>query len=456
MWKRHPGPPPSLDHGRTGRKHLQEEEAMTPTRRYSTLLVAPVALAGLVLPAGGAAASGTFLEPAAVLLTFEDPTPGVEGLFGWELATLGDVDGDGVREVIISEPDTETGTTYVYSGLTGAPLHQLEGAESDLQGFAVADVGDVTGDGFSDILSGAPSSGALAGPGRAYLYSGKTGALVHTFVGVSRGDGFGFDVAGPGDVSGDGRPDILISAGRADGVGPNSGRAYLFSGRTFGLIRTLEAESAGDFFGSAVGSADDIDGDGVPDLVVGARHAGTAERGEAYAFSGQTGQRLLELRPPSTGVDFGYFFATGVGDTNGDGTPDLYVADFRDSTLGPSTGRAAVYSGVDGSELHAFVGSAHHEGLGPGRGAGDVNGDGRPDLAVGSFMSSDGAPEAGQVELYSGADGTLLRRITSTTRDEQLGFDVIGFDDVTADGVPEVLAAAANGDTVYLIEGKAS
>jgi FG-GAP-like repeat/FG-GAP repeat len=411
------------------------------------------ALLGLVVPASPAGASGMFLEPVTVMWALQDPTPGVDGLFGWEVAALGDVDGDDVRDVLIGEPDTETGTAYVHSGKTGAPIYRLDGMESDLQGFALADLGDVDGDGVSDFLTGAPSNGAHWGPGRAYLYSGATGAPLHTFVGFANGDRFGFDVVGPGDVDGDGTPDMLISAVRAHGVGTNSGRAYLYSGRTFEISRTLDAEGAGDFFGSAVGSTDDIDGDDVPDLVVGARHAGTGGRGEAYVFSGRTGDRILEMSAPSTGVDFGYFFATGVGDVDGNGTPDIYVADFRDTSLGPATGRAAVYSGSNGVEIRRFVGSAHHEGLGPGRGAGDVDGDGRPDLAIGSFMSSDGTPEAGQVELYSGVDGSLLRRITSTTPDEQLGFDVIGFDDVNGDGVPELLATAANGDAVYLIEG---
>ena len=422
----------------------------------SKRLAAFSALVSLFVLTQVAAASGSFVEPVTLLHTFEDPTPGVEGFFGWEVAALGDVDGDGIHEAIISEIDTATGTTYVYSGASGRLIYQLDGAESDLQGFAIADAGDVNGDGVSDILSGAPSSAGHRGPGRLYLYSGKTGAPLHTFVGESANDFFGFDAAGVGDVDRDGRPDILVSAAFADGVGRDSGRAYVYSGRTFELLRTLEAERAGDLFGSAVGSTADVSGDGVPDLVVGARHAGTDRRGEAYVFSGRTGGRLLEITAPPTGVDFGYFFATGVGDVDGDATPDIYVADFRDTSRGPATGRAAVYSGVDGSAIHVFVGSSHHEGLGPGRGAGDANGDGRPDLAVGSFMSSDGADESGQIEIYSGADGSLLRRITSTTQDEQLGFDAIGFDDVNGDGIPELLVSAANRDTVYLIAGTPS
>jgi hypothetical protein len=150
---------------------------------------------------------------------------------------------------------------------------------------------------------------------------------------------------------------------------------------------------------------------------------------------------------------FGNFFVAGVGDVNGDGTPDIYAADYGDTTLGPGTGRAAVFSGIDGSQLLSWTGSAAGEGLGPGREAGDVNGDGRIDLVIGSYNSSDGAPSAGKVQVFSGADGSLLRTITSTTPGEQLGFDAVGVGDQNGDGIPDLLVSAASGETVYLIAG---
>jgi hypothetical protein len=142
-----------------------------------------------------------------------------------------------------------------------------------------------------------------------------------------------------------------------------------------------------------------------------------------------------------------------VGDVNGDGTGDVYAADYADGSLGPGTGRAAVHSGADGAELQSWTGSAAAEGLGPGREAGDVDGDGLVDLAVGSYTSSDGAPQAGKVEIFSGVDGTLIRRITSTTAFENLGFDTVGVGDLNDDGVPDLLISAASGDRVYVVAG---
>ena len=139
-------------------------------------------------------------------------------------------------------------------------------------------------------------------------------------------------------------------------------------------------------------------------------------------------------------------------------TPDFYVGDYADTTngidaAGNPAGRAGVYSGRDGHELLSWLGDTPEAGLGPGRGAGDVNGDGRPDLIVGSYTSNAGAPAAGKVQIFSGADGSLLRTITSTVENDNLGFDAVGLGDTNRDGVPDELLSAANGNHVYIVAG---
>jgi hypothetical protein len=141
-----------------------------------------------------------------------------------------------------------------------------------------------------------------------------------------------------------------------------------------------------------------------------------------------------------------------VGDVNGDRVPDVYGGDYNAFDNGPGSGFAAVYSGRDGTPLHQWFG-APGAGTGPGRGAGDVDGDHRPDIVVGSYTSSDGAPLAGRIDIFSGATGARLRTITSTTAGENLGFDAVGVGDVNRDGRPDLLASAAEGDTVYMIAG---
>ena len=411
------------------------------------LAAAAAGLAVVLAPSAAATETDGFVEPVEVLHTLSGTNPGA--FYGWAVSELGDVDGDSRTDLVVGEPFTATGTTWVYSGRTGDQLYRLDGAPGDQQGYAIADAGDTDGDGVPDIVSGAPG----VGRGSVYLYSGATGRLLHRFSRGRNGDFFGAAVAGAGDVNRDGRADILVGATMSDGGGLDSGRAYVFSGRTYELIRKLDAGDEGDLFGSATDWTPDLNGDRRPELIVGAQNAGPTTGGKAYVFSGRNGRRLFTITPPASAVEFGSFFVAGVGDVNGDGTGDVYAADYADGSLGPGTGRAAVHSGADGTELRSWTGSAGGEGLGPGREAGDVDGDGLGDLAIGSYTSSDGAPQAGKVEIFSGVDGSLVRRITSTTAFENLGFDTVGVGDLNDDGVPDLLISAASGDRVYVVAG---
>ena len=414
-------------------------------------------LGAVVLVTQAAGATGQFVESVRVLYTIQGTTPPNNcntACFGWAGSELGDVDRDRTGDWITSEPFTANGSTYVYSGRNGRLLHRFDGAVAGaFQGYAIADAGDVGGDRVPDILTSAPGDGA----GHVYVHSGRTGRLLHDLAGENPGDFFGSAVSSAGDVDRDGRADVLVGAELNADAGLRSGRAYVFSGRTGKLIRELQVGDQGDLFGSAVDSTEDVNRDRVPDHIVGARGGGLVGPGNGpgrvYVFSGKTGELLFEIPAPPTGVDLGFFFVAGVGDVNRDRTPDIYAADFNDATNGPSSGRAGVYSGRDGTELLSWVGRAG-DGLGPGREAGDVNRDGRPDLAVGSYSSSAGAPNAGKIEVFSGRDGSLLRSITSLTANEQLGFDAVGIGDVDRDGRDDLLATAANGETVYVIAGE--
>ncbi len=374
----------------------------------------------LVAPATAAASKG-FVERVKVLHEWHGEP---NGYLGWAVSELEDIDRDRVTDLILSEPSTpDGGRTWVYSGRSGKLIHRLPGALGDDQGYAIADAGDTNRDGVHDIISGAPSQTG-GGPGRAYLYSGRSGRLLHTFTGDAAGDQLGSAVSSAGDQNHDGYDDVLVGA-----QGANA--AYVFSGRTYQLLRRYDGAP-----GAGLGSG--ADRAGRRRLIVGALTEGGT--GGAHVFSGS--RELFSLAPPPGASRFGQFFVAGVG-------RDFYVGDYNAQG---GNGFAGVYSGRDGSLIHGWPGGPN-DGTGPGREAGDVNGDGRIDLAVGSYTAGDGAPAAGRVDVRSGRTGNVLRTITSTTEGENLGFDVVGVGDVNRDRRIDLLISAAEGDTVYLVAG---
>jgi hypothetical protein len=170
--------------------------------------------------------------------------------FGWSVAALRDVDGDGVVEVLVGAP--AQGHAYLYSGRTGNLLRDLSLTQSALpanvgHGHAVADAGDVDADGTTDLLIGAPNATGVRNAGTVEVYSGRTGMKLLAVEGPIRGAFFGISVAGMGDVNGDGRSDLLVGAGHG------LGRVYLLSGAEGTVLRTLAAtDSLG--FGASVAS----------------------------------------------------------------------------------------------------------------------------------------------------------------------------------------------------------
>jgi len=225
-------------------------------------------LAALVFTSG-ASASGTFVQRHVhVLATFRGPTTGQNAYYGWAVSELRDATGDGVTDLVIGEVNGGSdirGRVWVYSGRTHHLLFERAGRAFDQNGYAVADAGDIDGDGVPDVISGAPGTGSAVG--HAYVYSGATGRTIVRLHGHIAGDQFGAAVAGAGDVNHDGVPDLLVGA---PGSGPGStdpGHSYVISGRTFHVIRVLHGDRPGDSFGTATDRSDDLNGDGWVDLV---------------------------------------------------------------------------------------------------------------------------------------------------------------------------------------------
>ena len=134
--------------------------------------------------------------------------------------------------------------------------------------------------------SGADDNGDYSGA--AYVYSGATGALLHSFAGRSDGDQFGNCVSGAGDVDGDGTPDLLVGGINDDYAGTDGGAATIFSGATGDVLAYLPAAEAGGSVGSNVQEAGDIDNDGLADFLVGASRAGAGNPGRVLVYAGRS------------------------------------------------------------------------------------------------------------------------------------------------------------------------
>ncbi len=358
------------------------------------------------------------------------------GQFGWIARRIGDVDGDRVADFTTSAPTypvegTAGGRVYVYSSRSGKLLWQHTGKKDEQLGIGVQAAGDTNRDGIPDVIAAGPGSGY------AYVFSGRDGKILHTLGEGNTNSGFGSHTSTAGDMNGDGHADVFVGApGDANGAG----RAFVFSGKDGKLLLTLEGEKAGDAFGSTLAAA----GGKERVLMVGAPGAGPRGTGRVYVYKGLTAKPAFTTDSDETGGAYGAMFMSVVGDVNADKVQDLYVSDWANNANGRGTGRAYVYSGVDGKLLATLTGEAPGDGFGIGvADAGDVDRDGADDLILGAWQHAGGALSGGRVYLYSGRTQKLLRTITGRTPGDTFGFDTTNLGDVDGDGAIDFLVTSA-------------
>jgi len=238
---------------------------------------------------------------------------------GYSVAGGGDVNGDGYDDILIGAHYNEEGSgndagqTYLILGRAFGWTMDTDLSKSDASfwgethqhwsGYSIAFGGDINGDGYDDILIGAPRSndgGTLAG--QTYLIFGKASgwamdtslsAADASFWGEDGDDYSGYSVAGAGDVNGDGYDDILIGAYKNEDGGSDAGQTYLILGKTTGWVMDTDlsdsdasflGEHADDWSGRSVAGAGDINGDGYGDILIGAPHDedGGTDAGQTY------------------------------------------------------------------------------------------------------------------------------------------------------------------------------
>jgi len=280
------------------------------------------------------------------LLSAVDATPLLELSLPSEefnaVAGVGDLDGDGRSDVAaVNESFTVgsalfVGSITVFSGADGATLLKVFGQKKDeLLGNRVAGVGDIDLDGVPDLAVRVAPWGPKP---EVRVLSGATGATLYAWKPPVETWYFGEGLAGPGDATGDGVPDVF--------VGWSDVNVAVYSGATGLVAQTIPNPlGAYSWFGDVIACAGDVDGGGLPDLLAGCPFARTEP---VVVVSLETGAILTQVQPDKRS-DFGHSVAGGM-DTNGDGRLDFVVgAPIGGSAMLPPHGIVRVYDALDGS-----------------------------------------------------------------------------------------------------------
>lgn len=362
---------------------------------------------------------GTDGEPD---LTFTGESSG--SMFGVSVAAAGDVNGDGFDDVVVGASEesafmTMGGAAYIFfGGLSPDPLPDLTlwGMENfEYFGLVVSCAGDINRDSYDDVLVGACYSDAGGNNvGRAYVFHGGRAADSSPdwmLTGEDDGDFFGYAVAGLGDINRDGYGDVAIGAPNNSDLGHHAGRCYIYWGGAEAddiADLVLTGEAAGDRFGISVAAAGDVSGDGVPDLIVGAHEHDQPHEdlGAAYLFFGGRFMNPvcdLKLHGEASDDAFGWAVAS-AGDVNMDGCDDIIVGANLNDAGAFDAGRAYVFfggPGADGTPDITFTGENYDDGFGKAiAGAGDVSGDGFPDILIGAPGYNAAGSDDGAAYLY--------------------------------------------------------
>ena len=372
-------------------------------------------------------------------------------VLGNSVAALGDVDGDEVPDFAVSGMEGDRGIVRVFGGADGLELYTITSPFIGT-GFAetrnLVAVGDLDGDGVSEIAVGAP----YEFPDYFQIFRGHDGSFLRAHAG-SGTTTLGTEIAGLGDIDGDGVSDYAAS--NLD-LGNEGGRVRVYSGAGGEELGQLTSSEMLRFY--SIAGPGDLNGDGRGDLAVTIwSEFDPWKPGEIRVFSGglfgdpgdpagpvdvfsQAVQAaiLLEL-DGRTDVPGGFesigLGLNALGDMNGDGVPDLGAG------TGP-TSDAVVFSGADGTRLREVFSDRFDllsQFVVETEGIGDLDGDGFRDFAVGLV---------GLIRVISGQDGSVL---AEKAGGDELGEEIAAIGDLDGDGVSEILASAPAGGYAEVI-----
>ncbi|MEE2812073.1 MAG: hypothetical protein VX320_02530 [Candidatus Thermoplasmatota archaeon] len=395
--------------------------------------------------------------------------------FGTDADATGDYNNDGYSDLIYGEPgaSNDTGAVHVHygsvNGYNTVPDLTLVGSHSGARfGATLAPAGDVNGDGYGDIVVGAPSENNQSGTptGAVHLFtgfpSGISSSSSWTYYGDTNGGLFGARVEAAGDVDQDGYADLAISELSWVGTDNGKGRVHVLYGNTSQFDRTMTIDGHKDdlIFGWSILGAGDSNGDGFDDLVIGSSDDQTeiSGRGSVQVHHGNSsGLETTPSRVWTMSTQWTLFGHTlnSIGDINNDGYPDFSASElFNNSATvwvfqgGPDGFGQNPYTILTGSNEYGY--SMHS--------AGDVNDDGIQDFLIGYTSGN------GEFKLQLGTNTTNLHESDSIFSDsgganQRLGKIISSGGDADRDGMHELLYASSTstsdgtpGGSIIIIE----
>ncbi|MFI5172727.1 MAG: FG-GAP-like repeat-containing protein, partial [Chitinophagales bacterium] len=351
--------------------------------------------------------------------------------FGNAVDGAGDVNNDGYDDVVVGaynlhNGQTDEGRVYIFlgsaSGIIGTPAATMESNQAFAYfGSDVSRAGDVNNDGYDDIIIGAYGyDNGTSDEGRAYVFHGSATGIIPVAAVTMESDffnaEFGRSVNSAGDVNGDGYDDVIVGSPYQDINQYREGLAFIYHGSASGInpvpAKTLQSNKDEASFGFSVSTANDVNGDGFDDVIVGSYSHGTEVNynGRAYIYhgsaSGINGNPVATCINTQTDEHLGYSVST-AGDINNDGYSDILVSSVYFSAGETNEGRVAIYEGsatgintipvltLEGNQAETYFGTSVNT-------AGDVNNDGFDDIIIGANYFDSGETNEGAAFVYHG------------------------------------------------------